>query len=100
MTISRDMLLKSLLELEPKLKAKGVTHIALFGSRARQDNRPDSDVDVAIDVEPGAKFSLIDLAGVALAIEDETSLEASVLMRRSLDGSFRRSFERDAIEVF
>lgn len=100
MTMSRDMLLRSLLELEPMLKARGVSHMALFGSRARQDNRPDSDVDVAIDVEPGAKFSLIDLAGVALAIEDEISLEASVLMRRSLDGSFRRSFERDAIEIF
>lgn len=98
--MSREDLIQSLLELEPKLKAKGVTHLALFGSRARQDNRPDSDVDVAIEVDPHAKFSLIDLSGVAVAIEDETSLEANVLMRRSLDDSFKRSFDRDAIEVF
>lgn len=100
MSMSREHLIQSLLELEPKLKARGVTHLALFGSRARQDNRPDSDVDVAIEVAPQAKFSLIDLSGVAVAIEDEISLQANVLMRRSLEGVFRKSFETDAIEVF
>lgn len=100
MSMSREHLIQSLLELEPKLKARGVTHLALFGSRARQDNRPDSDVDVAIEVDPHAKFSLIDLSGVAVAIESEISLQANVLMRRSLEDVLRKSFETDAIEVF
>jgi hypothetical protein len=31
---------------EPALRACGVTHAAVFGSRARGDNRPDSDTDI------------------------------------------------------
>lgn len=100
MTMSRDMLLRSLLELEPKLRAKGVTHMALFGSRAREDNRPDSDVDVAIDVDPTAKFSLLDLIGVEHEIADKTSFSGNVFMRRSFDDSFKRTFLRDGIEIF
>jgi uncharacterized protein len=29
-----------------------VTHAALFGSRARGDNRPDSDIDIMIEIAP------------------------------------------------
>lgn len=100
MTMSRELLLRSLSELEPRLKARGVTHLALFGSRAREDNRPDSDVDVAIEVDPSAKFSLIDLVGVEQAIADETALPANVFMKRGFDEGFLRTFARDAIEIF
>lgn len=100
MDLSREELLRSLGALEPLLRGEGVTRLALFGSRARQDHRPDSDVDVAIDVASNTKFSLIDLVGVAQQIEDRTGLQANVFMRRSLDAPFIRELERDAIEVF
>lgn len=96
--MSREHLVRSLLELQPRPRAKGVTHMALFGSRARKDNRPDS--DVAIDVDPHAKFSLIDLVGVELAIADETALSANVFMKRGFDEGFLQTFTRDAIEIF
>nr|WP_309392696.1 nucleotidyltransferase domain-containing protein [Chelatococcus sambhunathii] len=100
MTMSREHLLRSLSELEPRLKARGVTHLALFGTRAREDNRPDSDVDVAIEVDPGAKFSLIDLVGVEREIQEKTSLPGNVFMRRSLEPDFATSLARDGIQVF
>lgn len=100
MDMPREHLIRSLLALEPQLRAEGVTRLALFGSRARGDNRADSDVDVAIDVKPDIKFSLIDLVGVAQDIEAETGLPANIFMRRSLDDGFRRALEREAIEIF
>jgi predicted nucleotidyltransferase len=100
MSMSREHLVQSLLELEPQLRARGVTHLALFGSRARQDNRPDSDVDVAIEVDPHAKFSLIDLVGVEREIRNKTSLPGNVFMRRSLEPDFVTSLARDGINVF
>jgi len=100
MSLTRDQLVRSLMALEPRLRAEGVTRLTLFGSRARGDNRADSDVDVAIDVEPLAKFSLIDLVGVAQEIESETSVPANIFMRRSLDENFRRTLERDSVEIF
>ncbi|WP_188581615.1 nucleotidyltransferase family protein [Azorhizobium oxalatiphilum] len=100
MSLSRSELIDALIALEPQLRAEGVTGLALFGSRARGDHRPDSDVDVAIEVEPNSRFSLIDLVGVAHQIEDKVGLSANIFMRRSLDDSFRRTLARDGIEVF
>ncbi|HET6228608.1 MAG TPA: nucleotidyltransferase domain-containing protein [Longimicrobiaceae bacterium] len=39
-----------------ELETMGVESIALFGSVARGDARPDSDVDVLVDVRPGVGF--------------------------------------------
>ena len=48
---SQDIL-DRLYENESALRARGVTHVALFGSRARGDNRPDSDIDIMIEIAP------------------------------------------------
>jgi uncharacterized protein len=45
------------------LRAKGVTSLAIFGSHARGDSRPDSDLDVLVEVAPDARFSMLDLIG-------------------------------------
>ncbi len=98
--IPRDELIRRLAALEPVLRAEGVTRLALFGSRARQDNRTDSDIDVMIDVDEAARFSLLNLVGVEHVIEDNLGLPANAFMRRSLDDGFASAMQRDAIEVF
>lgn len=98
--LPRDELIRQLAALEPVLRAEGVTRLALFGSRARQDNRPDSDIDVMIDVDEAARFSLLNLVGVEHVIQDNLGLPANAFMRRSLDEGFRQSTKRDVVEVF
>ncbi len=41
---------------EGDLRARGVRRAALFGSRARGDNRADSDIDIMIEIEPNARI--------------------------------------------
>ena len=48
---------------EGDLRARGVRRAALFASRARGDNRADSDIDIMIEIEPNA--SLIPTRGLA-----------------------------------
>ena len=98
--IGREELLQELAALQPVLEQDGVRHLMLFGSRARQDNRPDSDVDVLIDVEPDRKFSLLDMAGVYGHIEDRVGLESSVVVRRYTPEDFLARIMVDAIPVF
>jgi predicted nucleotidyltransferase len=98
--IAREELIEKLLELKPVLEQAGVTHAALIGSRARQDNRADSDIDLVIEIDERRKFSLLDLAGVGHIIEDNVGLPANLFMRRSLDKSFQRTMARDQIPVF
>jgi predicted nucleotidyltransferase len=40
---------------EPTIRALGVARLALFGSVARGEARPDSDVDLLVQFSPGAK---------------------------------------------
>lgn len=39
-----------------------ITELSLFGSVLRADFRPDSDIDVLVTFEPGARWSLLDIA--------------------------------------
>ena len=51
--MNRQDIIDRLRENEAALKARGVTHAALFGSRARGEERRDSDIDIMIDIDPG-----------------------------------------------
>jgi uncharacterized protein len=50
--MKRDEIVKTLKEREADLRAQGVTHAALFGSVARDEQRPDSDIDILVDLDP------------------------------------------------
>jgi predicted nucleotidyltransferase len=61
MTAERDHVVERLRASRADLQARGVRRLALFGSLARGEARADSDVDVAVEIEPGRSFSLIRL---------------------------------------
>ncbi len=86
-------------EHEGEIRARGVTHLALFGSMARADTRDDSDVDVVVDIEPGRKFSLIDLASLRVLLCDVFGCETDVVIREDLRPRFREEIERDTVRV-
>jgi predicted nucleotidyltransferase len=69
-------------------------------ARALGDALPDSDLDVLIEVAPYSKFSLLNLSGVALIVEEATGLQAQVTMRRSLEPCMAERIADDVIEVF
>lgn len=99
--ISREELLAELRALRPAFEREGVTHMSLIGSRARNDQRRDSDVDLAIEVsDKDRRFSLLDMIGVKHIVEDALGLPADIFMMRSLDPALRVSAQRDRVDVF
>ena len=75
-----DRIMETLRGAMPELEAEfGVSSLAVFGSVARGDERPDSDVDVLVEFRPGAKVTLLTLAGVRLFLCDLLGREVDVV---------------------
>ena len=53
--MTRDELLAKLRELKPWLEEQGIVNVRLFGSYARDEAGPDSDVDLLVESAPGEK---------------------------------------------
>lgn len=67
----------------PILLKNHVIKAAFFGSFARGDNRPDSDIDLLVDLEP--KKSLLDLIGLEQDLEDKFNKKFDVVTFKSLN---------------
>jgi predicted nucleotidyltransferase len=85
---------------ESSLRARGVLHAAVFGSRARGDNRPDSDMDIMIDLDPNAPIGVWDYAGLKIYIESLFDGPVDVVDRESLHASIRPAAATDAVYAF
>ena len=57
---------------------------ALFGSRVRGDNRPESDIDIMIEIDPEAHVSLFDYVGLKDYIAEFFDGRVDVVSRDSL----------------
>jgi predicted nucleotidyltransferase len=60
----RERVLRILRQHERELRAQGVVRLRLFGSIARGEAGPESDVDLLAEMDAGADFSLVDLVGL------------------------------------
>lgn len=98
--MTRDEIVEKLRAMEPDLRARGITHLQMFGSRARGDNKHDSDLDLLIEVAPDTKFSLLDLSGLHVDLTEELGIETFPTTSRSVDDLFRREIAADLLPVF
>ncbi len=98
--MNREAAIHELAARADALRARGVAAAYLFGSTARNEARPGSDLDVFVDIVPGAKFSLLDMIGAQHFLEDELAVKVDLVTRNGLLPDLKDDIERDAIKVF
>jgi predicted nucleotidyltransferase len=98
--MNRETAIAKLKENAEALKALGATALYLYGSTARNEATPTSDIDVFIEYDPNARFSLLDLVGIQQKLEDRLGTKVDVATRDGLHPRLQKRIERDAVRVF
>jgi uncharacterized protein len=93
-------IIAKLKENEAALRAQGVVHAALFGSVARGDHRPDSDIDIMIELDPAARVTMFDYVDIKEYIESLFQGPVDVVNRDGLKPYVRPGAASDAIYAF
>jgi predicted nucleotidyltransferase len=98
--MNRDVVIATLKANEGLLRARGVTRAALFGSTARGEAGPQSDLDIMLDIDPRKPVDLLAYCGIINAIEDMFVVSVDVSERVRLRPGVREAAERDALYAF
>ncbi len=77
-----------------------VRELAVFGSAARGDMRPDSDVDLLVEFEPEASIGLFELAGMEEELAALLGRRVDLVSKRGLKPRVRPHVLRDAKVVY
>ncbi len=94
---NKEDILKSLAAEKSALQSRfKVRSLALFGSYARGDQRPGSDVDILVDVDPSIGLDFVTLAD---RIEQLLGLPVDLVSTRAVKPAYRREIETEVINV-
>jgi predicted nucleotidyltransferase len=98
--MNREQIIAKLCAHEPELRRRGVLHAGLFGSVARGEATPSSDIDILIALEPDAPIGVFEYVGITQYLADLFPNHVDVANRDRLKALVRPSVERDAVYAF
>lgn len=90
--------IQKLTEAAPYIREEfGVESMRLFGSMARGDNRPNSDVDIFVEMPP----KIFRIIALQQYLEDMLGVTVDVVRKHSnINNFFLKQIERDGITIF
>lgn len=78
----------------------GIRRIAVFGSALRDELRPDSDLDLLVDFEPGRVPGLLGVAKLELELAGVFGREVELRTMNDLSIHFRDQVRHEAAELY
>ncbi|XBQ16524.1 MAG: nucleotidyltransferase family protein [Oceanicaulis sp.] len=97
--MTRQETIERLKRLKPFFEEKGVRRVRFFGSHARDEAGPDSDLDLIVEFEPGRTPDLWSFVGIGLELGDKLGVEVDLFTPDSLHPLLKDKIEGAAIEA-
>ena len=95
--ITKEEILRTLARDKPELQKRfKVSRMALFGSYARGDQQPNSDVDILVDVDPSIGLDFVTLAE---AIERMLGVSVDLVSSRAVNSRAMKFIESELVYV-
>lgn len=85
---------------ERALRERGVLHIALFGSVARGDDHPGSDIDIMVEIDPDARVTVFDYVELKEYVSNLFDGPVDVVNRDGLKSYVAPAATADAVYAF
>jgi predicted nucleotidyltransferase len=98
--MNREQVLALLRAHEPDLKKAGIVRLSLFGSTARGDRRPDSDIDLLALFDETLPLSLLDIIHVENQITALLGQRVDLIEEGTLKPRVQKSVEAEAVRAF
>jgi predicted nucleotidyltransferase len=98
----RDAVIAKLKQTEPALRAFGVEALYLFGSHARDEATPESDVDIFVDPASDRDFGFLSFMDAYEELQNALGrrVEIGYSTRTGLSPYIRKDVEREALRIF
>ncbi len=84
-------------ELRAILKKYGVVSASVFGSYARGEARPDSDIDLLVELADGRSY--LDLGGLVYELDEKYAVKADVVLEGTLRKRIKPYVEREKVPI-
>jgi predicted nucleotidyltransferase len=88
---------RSLAEVCPRY---GVKELSLFGSAVRGETRPESDIDIMVEFEPGARIGLIKFESLVEELQLLVGRRVDLVTKRGLKPWIRPHVLKDARVIY
>ena len=98
--MDKDTVIEILRRHRSELEGLGVRHAALFGSVARGEAGPHSDIDIAIDLDMSRQPTVYDYVGMQQFITELFDGPVDVVDREALKPRVRERVTVDLINAF
>lgn len=98
--ITASEVIETLRSRQQMLERAGVVRLSLFGSVARNEAGPESDIDLAAELDTEAEFDLIDLVRLERQFGELFGRPVQILTEPIRKERLRNNVERDRIRAF
>jgi uncharacterized protein len=100
MSMNKEQVIAKLREHEPELKAAGIVRLAVFGSVARGDNCPQSDIDLLADFDQTKHYTLLTMGRIENRLADLLGTRVDLSSPDWLNESIRNQVSQEAVVAF